>query len=289
MNSPDKPLQMRIEKQETYKPSKIELHFFRHSIKESFGVSGAGATVPLSPVGRELAKANAFENVNLGQAVAFGSPRIRTQETAGFMLSGGLDNITGEETLDELKDKLNADILVGSKIGVDNRLDFTDIEETPVGESNYNASRENVYTKHLVENSDRIAKESGDISGADYSSKASDIAKIIEKYIKISPRWHELSNDKSKNYTDKLERYFCSHQGVLESFLAKVIEKDDGIEARDAFVNMAGHQGFDYTEGYTVIIENQNNSPKIFVEYKTEKGEIKKEITPEIIRNIIEG
>ena len=85
--------------------SKIELRFFRHSKKES---SGHGHQVKLSPEGRMLAKEKSPAEININQAIAFASPRVRAQETAGFVLAGSQDVITGDESLVELKEKLGS-------------------------------------------------------------------------------------------------------------------------------------------------------------------------------------
>ena len=62
---------------------------------------------------------------DLNQAVAFGSPRKRAQQTSAYAMAGkSLDTITGSESLEELKEKIDKDLKVGSKIGSDPRLDF---------------------------------------------------------------------------------------------------------------------------------------------------------------------
>ena len=65
-----------------------------------------------------------YDDIN--QSMAFGSPRKRTQETASLIMSGKLEEITGTETLEELKEKLDKDLPLksGSKIRVDGRLNF---------------------------------------------------------------------------------------------------------------------------------------------------------------------
>ena len=271
-----------LESKEKY-TSKIDLHFFRHSIKED----GNPLEAHLSDAGRRLAKEKAPQGVNPAQAVALGSSRIRTQETAGFMMAGSGDDITGAESLKELRQKIDKQQKVGSKIGVDDTLNFTDDPNSPLGKVLFGASAKGTYFKTLVEDSDRIAKRIEDTSGATYSKKAAQIAQIIEKYITIAPRWNKLVEEKSNQYTPNLERYLSTHQGMQESFLAKLIEKTDGISARDAFVDMVGHQGFDYIEGFDVAIETGSNGRKIYVTYKTKKGEIKKEVSEELIREII--
>ncbi|MEJ0002183.1 MAG: hypothetical protein WDN09_03360 [bacterium] len=278
-----------IEKKEL-KPAKIELHFFRHSIKGSDNVALPNdAAVTLSQEGRDLAVEKSFVDANLDQSVAFGSSRVRTQETAGFMLAGKEDDITGAESLDDLRAKIDKDAEVGSKIGIDKRLDFTDSDDTPGGKALNEAYARGEYVKHMVETSDTLSKETGDSSGANYSYKASQIARIVDKYVHVLPRWQELVNDPAKNYSESLERYLSTHLGMSEAFLAKVVEVTEGAEMRDAFVAMIGNKGFDYLEGFEVDIEKKNGIETITVKYKTDKGEMTKELSSEQLNAIIQS
>ena len=151
-------LQNKIESHEL-KPAKIELHFFRHSIKESNDVALPNdESVKLSQAGKNLAIDKSFDDVNLSQAIAFGSPRVRTQESALYMMTGNEDDITGTETLEELKQKVNRDLSIGSKIGVDKRLNFSDSKDTPVGKAMNEAYVRGDYVRFMVEESDESVK-----------------------------------------------------------------------------------------------------------------------------------
>lgn len=278
MNSFEKS-QNKIEIEEL-KPAKIALHFFRHSIKESNDVTLPNdEMVKLSQAGKDLAIEKSFDDVNLSQAVAFGSPRIRTQETAMLMMSGQEDGIDGTETIEELKEKLNKDLKVGSKIGVDERLNFTDSNDTPVGRAMNDAYSRGEYVKFMVQESDKLAKETDDESGANYSAKAAQVAKIIEKYISIAPRWQKLVSDESKNYTDTLERYMGTHASIGEAFLAKVIEVTEGLEARNDFINKYPN-GFTYLQGFEVeILKNNEENIPVKILFETEDGKVERELT----------
>jgi len=264
MSTESKPV---IENKEKY-TSKIDLHFFRHSIKESDEIGANTQAIRLSSEGRKLAVEKSPKDVNLSQAIAFGSPRVRAQETAGFVMAGSSGDITGDETLDELKAKLNENIKFGSKIGVDRRLDFNDDPKNPVGKVLYEAYARGEYTKAIIEDSDRVALETGDNTGSHYSYKAGQMAKIVKKYLKIAPRWNQLVTDKDKKYKPVLERYLGTHQGMCESFIAKVIEKTEGLESRSAFVSAVGSQGFDYVEGFDIDIETKGaEEPSIKIKF----------------------
>jgi hypothetical protein len=270
------------------KPAKIELHFFRHSIKESNDVTLPNDdVVKLSQEGKDLAKENAFDNVNLDQAIAFGSPRIRTQETAILRMVGKNDTITGTESLEELKDIVNQDLKVGSKVGVDDRLNFTDSNETPVGRAVNDAYSRGEYLKYTVENSDKLAHETNDASGANYSHKAAQVAQILLKYVQVLPRWEELVSDPQKKYTDTLERYMGTHASISESFLAKLLEKTEGKESRDAFVEKYPN-GFTYLKGFDASIEtDQHGVLSVKISFELDGTKKEKVISEELIKEII--
>lgn len=273
------------------KNSKILLHFFRHSIKESDNVGSHDFGVKLSEEGRKLAKENSFNSKNLNQSVAFGSKRIRAQETTGFVMAGSKDDITGSESLEELKEKLNTNMKVGSKIGVDDRLNFNDSRDTPLGEKQYEAYDRGEYLKFIIEESDRVTKETGDKSKGNYSHKAAEIARIVGKYLKIGPNWNKLVADEGKGYTDTLERFMGTHQGMCESFLSKVIEKTDGLEERNNFMKAIGTQGFGYVEGFNTLIETINGIQHLKVSFNKEtqdgKYTFEKVVPVHILQEII--
>ena len=133
------------------------------------------------------------------------------------------------------------------------------------------AYRDKKYLKFLFENSDDLASELQFEGQTTYSRQASAVAEIIEKYVKICPRWNQLVHDDGKKYTDTLERFFGTHQGVIESFLAKVIEHTKGEKEKDKFLEILKNQGFDYVEGYDVeIISRNDETSQIRLYYKKE-------------------
>jgi broad specificity phosphatase PhoE len=265
-----------IESQEALK-AKIELHFFRHDEKES-DKTKSDTEVRLTEEGRLHAASLSNPDTNLNQSVAFGSPRKRTQETAGLVMSGHQDPITGTENLEELKSKLNADLGYGSKVNVDSRLDFFLNESGPYLEEGLKAFKEGYFLKWLVEESDQKFKEQNIKEGYfSYSNQARQIAQIIEKYLKVLPRWKELVNDRTKSYEPELERFLGTHQTVSECFLAKVIELTQGVEERDKFVKALDNVGFDYAEGFEVDVEESDSGePTLRIRFKKESEDPEK-------------
>jgi broad specificity phosphatase PhoE len=265
-----------LESQEKLK-AKIELHFFRHGEKES-DKTKSDQEVRLTEDGRKYAASLSDTDTNLAQSVAFGSSRKRTQETAGLVMSGANDEITGTETLEELKAKLNAGLGYGSKITSDKDLDFYLPESGQYYDDFVQAFKEGRILKWLVEESDAKMEEySVEEGNSSYKNQARQIARIVEKYLKVLPRWKELVNDETKGYEPALERFLGTHQSVSESFLAKVIELTHGVEERDRFVQSLGNAGFDYAEGYEIDIEESDSGePTLRIRFKKESEDPEK-------------
>lgn len=283
-----------IEEKEDY-TSKIELSFFRHGEKED-NKSKSDLDIELTEAGKKQAVEKS-DTKDIDQSLAFGSPRIRAQETAAFVMSGGEDNVTGEESLEELKEKLGEVLSVGTRVGIDKRLDFNVDFGSEYGKIALEYFKKGEYLKFLVEQSDRLAEETRD-EGFTYLRGASNIASIIDKYIRVAKRWDELAQDKQKGYSDTLERFFGTHLGVNESFLAKIIEETKGIEERDKFVLTLDNQGFDFTEGFNVeILNKSSDEPVVRISYnkETREGneketifEFNEEVSVNLIRSIID-
>lgn len=272
--------------------SKIELHFFRHGESEP-AVEGNDEGRELTQKGKEQAIAKSKEDTKLEQAIAFGSPRERAQQTAGFIMAGENEVITGDESLDELKDKLESSLKIGKKIAIEERLDYSEDVSTEYYKQIWEHIRNGDILKFLVSESDKAAKELGDDKTLTYSKSARQIAEIIKKYLTISPRWNELVVDKTKNYSDTLERFMGTHQTVPESFLAKIIEKTKGVEERDKFIEILDNKGFDYTEGFDLEILSTSSGPAIRIYYKRTRDKeepyiFDQEVNIELIDQIID-
>lgn len=148
------------------------------------------------------------------------------------------------------------------------------------------------FLKFLIEESDRMAEECGDDKSSTYSRQAAGIAQIVEKYVGIAPRFDSLVRE--KGYDDELRRLFGSHGGVLESFVAKVIEKTRGREELGRFVGAVGKQGFGFGEGFRIDIESQEGKgsvARISYERQGETPEgsfaFSEQIDPALLQDII--
>jgi hypothetical protein len=269
--------------------STIDLRFFRHAEKES-DKSKSDEEIELTETGRKQAVEKS-EDKDISQAVAFGSTRKRTQQTAGLVMGGQLDEITGNESLDELKEKLNNELKVGSKIGADKRLDFDIDFSTDFGKKALEAVKNGEYLKFLVEQSDTLAESFKNTATETYSGMAGRVAEIVKKYLTIASRWDKLVQDRDKNYEDTLKRFLGTHQGIGESFLAKVIEQTKSKAERDAFVSALGNQGFNFAEGFDIKIETvDDKTQNIRISFKKEKdGRVIFEYDEIVPREVIES
>ena len=230
-------------------PAHIKLSFFRHSIKGGAHPLG-DQYVELTPEGRQLAQEKYSSESNPDQSLAFGSECVRAQETALIKMTGQT-----AESFEELVADTNAEHTYGSRVGVDPRLDFMDNAATLVGQSNIEAAGRKEYVREIILQSDQRALETGDASGANFSHKAAQVARIVQKYADLRERWQQLVNDENKTYEPTLERQLGTHQGIGESFLAKLAQKTENTELYHRLLEEKPN-GFDFVEGFEVDISN---------------------------------
>ena len=272
--------------QEEYS-SRIVLKFMRHDEKSKVEPGQPDERVKLTEKGRKHARGlSKFEN--MPQTVGFGSPFDRAQETAGQVMAGDALSLTGEEPLSDLKNIIDADLKYGTKLGVDSRLGFFIDKSTEYGKAANDAFGKGQWLPFLTEKSDELAQESGDDKSSTYSRMAAGVAEIVNKYLAAAPRFDSLVKD--KGYEKDLNRFFVSHQGVLESFLAKIVEKTQGKQELGYLIKALNNQGFAFAEGFEMDIEMQNGEPKIKVSYKKE-GEhpfkFHETVSEELLKEII--
>src|SRR3989344_5189653 len=135
--------------------SKIELHFFRHSIKET-DKTKPDADIQLTEEGRMLAKSKA-ESGDLSQSLVYGSPKKRTRQTAGLVMAGSQEGVTGQESLEELIAKLDQGLQYGTKVGTERLLEFNDDITTTYGQEILGAYKRGEALSWLVHKSDQTA------------------------------------------------------------------------------------------------------------------------------------
>jgi len=253
--------------------SRVLLHFTRHGEKAS-DPGKKNEEQRLTPKGRLEGLAKGRQR---GQgektSVAFGGLE-RSQEIAGFEMAGAhlAEEITGEETLEELRVKLDQDLKFGTRLGVDRRLGFEYHDET------YEKIKDQAYAQNrglefFVKESDRLASELKDNKSTTYSRSAASVAELLGKYIAIASRFDEIVSDEKnrQQYGSVLERFMGSHNAVIDCFLCKLVEKLKGSEERDKLIAVLGRQGFAPTEGFEVEIDTLANQQPPIVRLKYHK------------------
>lgn len=278
------------EQLERMRESKIVLHFMRHGKPESLQDSGTDEERHLSDEGMKQARSKANKQQNLRQSIAYGSPRLRSQETAGYVMAG--DSLGEDIEPKDIKYILNEDINVGSKIGTKEELNFNvgSPDFAKEADKSYGEGR---YLEFIINESDALAVQLRDKEATTLSVQAGNIAEIVMKYVEASSRWNQLVNDPEKKYDENLDRFLGSHQGVIESFLCKAVS-DNKLKADLIASSLSLKGGFDFVEGITIDIVQKDSSdePEIILEFskKTEDGlnfDLKEKISMEKIKKII--
>lgn len=267
--------------------TKIILEFMRHGEKDPNKTEPiqTDEEVRLTEKGRKMAQDKGKEfDPQSEVSLAWGSPKQRTQETA---LHAMLPEISENATLEEMKEIIKEEQKVGKKIAEDSRLSFT--LEGPAGKEMLQAFKEGKYLQFLIESSDKRAIELGDKISSTYFRYAGNIAEILNRYTKVGDNFNKIASSKDdyEKFGNQLERYLVTHQGVAEGFVAKVLEKTQGAEKRDEFINSVGG-GFKETEGIHVEINNKGDEQEISITYSLNGNKETVKIDKELLEEIIE-
>ncbi len=286
-----------VEKELAEVESRVLLHFTRHGEKEKVpGVPNAEQL--LTPAGRMQALDKGKKRGKAHPtAMAMGSDILRAQQTAGFEMAGagGIDDITGEETLEELREKLDEGRKYGTRLGQDARIGFhfstdeyREIVERVVG-------KEKRGMRFMIDESNELAKKLGETGGYTYDEVSANFAKVIKKYVGVEKNFNTLvqTPEKKEEYGDTLERFLASHAGIMDTFLCKLIEKVKGVAEREKFVEALGGQGFDFAEGFDIEIDTLKDSPepsiRLSYERKDDDGNILFSFNEAVPMEVIDG
>lgn len=245
--------------------STVTLNMFRHDEKDGD---------KLTPAGRQHVIEEAMKRFGADNphSVAFGSPQKRSQETALLAMSGkNLDTelVTNYTSVAELEQAVNEETGTtqrgyGSKLGVRDNLNFK--FEGPIMDQIKQAMKDKRYFEWLAAEADASIKP-GDEKNWNLNRQAGNIAAEIMKYVQVGKNFDKLVEQKPE-VGNKLDRFLGSHSGVLESFLARVVEKTHGQTEREKFVKVIP-DAFDYFEGFTAEITTKNagDEPTVHIKY----------------------
>ncbi len=270
--------------------TKIILEFMRHGEKEpnKEEPKKAEKEIRLTKKGRtQAAEKGKGLNPQSEVSLAWGGPKKRTQETALRVMLANEEKIDPDVSLEEMEEIIAEELKEGKKLKEDEKLNF-DLSGLE-GKELLAAFMEGKYLPFLIESSDKRAIETGDIKSSTYSRYAGNIAEIISRYAKIGNNFNRIvsKTDKYEKFGNQLERYLGSHQGVVEGFVAKVLEKTQGKEKRDEFIKSVGG-GFKETQGIRVEIANSGIEQKILITYNINGNAETLDIGKDIIEEIIQ-
>ncbi len=276
-------------------PASIRLEFFRHDAKAKEATAGAregDMGIRLTPEGRQHAtEVGKTKDPQPETSISYGSPRERSQETALRHMLANEEGITGDTSLEDIRKLVGSGMEYGKKDLETSRLDF-DMDKNKefhdVAFDHYLQKKD--FLPWLHSESDELARTLSDKEDSTYSRMAGNVAELVDKYVKIFPRWQEIvKNNKDKpekyaQFNNELQRYLGSHQGVTESFLMKVIEKADGPTAVEDFISsLDSKNGFGFSEGFSVEITGEEN-PQLTVRFRDKEWQVSPELIHEIIR-----
>jgi len=278
---------------ELEKKSTIRLEFFRHDEKTKESTAGPRPddnTVRLTAIGRAHAlEAGKNKNHHPEVAVAFGSPRERSTETALLQMLANDKGISDRMNLEEIENYINKQSAVGKKEARTKLLDFY----TEQGSEYHKLYYDHYLVKKdalnfIWKESDDLVKDNKDLNSLSYSRQAGNIAEIIQKYIHIFPQWQKIikeSPEKYQKFDNEMQRFFGSHQDVLEPFLMKIIEKTQGAKSVEEFIkDLPDKNGFGYSEGFSADIVEKNSNIVINLKFKNREWSIAPELLTQIIK-----
>lgn len=266
--------------------TRVVLEFMRHGQKEN-DKTKANKELGLSEEGRIQADAKGEKlRPQTEMAVGWGSPKGRTQETVyrAMLAEKGL---SPEASLEEIEKIVSQELKVGKKMTVDERLDFN--VKGPVGQEVLDAFKAGRGLAYTIFESDRRAVETGDKESSTYTRFAANIAELIVRYLKVSENFNRMASqtDKYEKFGNQLERYLGTHQTIVESFLAKILEKIYGSEKKEEFVKNIG-EGFKETQGIRVEIVKKGQAQKIIITFEINNQKETLEIEEDLLKDIIE-
>jgi phosphohistidine phosphatase SixA len=292
------PLPEKAEQKEVLVTPSIRLEFFRHSKQGPQTEGMQEYQRRLTEDGRAMAtEAGKTREPNPEMGLVYGSPRERSQETAYRQILANQEEVKSDSSLEDIEELIKNELPVGQKKIIDERLNFNWDGSQKFNEVSMKHFTETKDTlKFLVEESDDLVVEAKDKVSSSYSRCAANTAEIIQKYLKILPNWEkavQLDNNREeqdkKDYAknnNELQRFLGSHGATVENFILKLIDKTEGREAVLKFIeNLPDKNNFQFNDGYSVCLHNENNNPKIEVTYHDLAWSIEPKLLDEFIND----
>lgn len=253
--------------------SKIILQFMRHGKAPKTELrDGVETKIPdekrqLTPAAKEQARQKGKKlKIQPEISIARGSPRQRSQETALRALVSGDETISAIQDFRKMREVIGKKMKYGNKIIADPRLNFIDNLDKEATDEAYDKG---CYIEYLINESDNLARQNKDtVTTTTYTHQSGNVAELVKQYLKVGKQFNKIASSKSdyEKYGNQLERYFGTHAGIPESFLAKALEITGNLEQRDKFVQ--SYKGaYKETEGMRLEVINQGENQKIIIHY----------------------
>jgi len=142
----------------------------------------------------------------------------------------------------------------------------------------------------LVNESDDMVKELGDLEDHSYSRFAANLAELIKWHIEEKfPQWERIYSKKQDKYQNKTEaqRFLGSHSLILDSFIMKLIEKVEGREKLDRFLEdwLSETNITELGENFSAMIERINDEIAIKVNFRNKSWKFGLDIIEDIIND----
>jgi hypothetical protein len=266
----------------------LEFLAHRHSIKGG-KVEGGDNAVRLSQEGILLAVNNSIALTRRTSADA--SERLRTQETAGYIMLGG--NLEANEDAQPSLKSLRAAVNVARGIDSDKTSDINPIRIRPemdfdssafydkapedrseFGKQLVQAFTDGVYLDFKV-NSNRIASENSDETVETTRVVSGRFARLITKKLEAYKRLLSAESRiqtfrQSQENTDDFTRIMVSHQGNIESFYIEVLRAMYGNDEEvSRFANAIGGNGMIELSGFKLRVDPILNSNSDIIDFQT--------------------
>ena len=273
--------------------SKVVIELMRHGKREKHPdqAQDGGPRLPLTSAGRAQADARGEAlHPQSEVALGWGSPRDRARETA-YRVMLASEEIGSEDTLEEIEAKIAEELRYGKKMIADERLDFHD--NGPIAAAGVAAYHAKQYMPWVIERSDVDALAEHDTGSSTYTRMAGNVAELVLREASAGKAFNRIASqtDKYEATGNRLESYMGTHQGIAESFVAKILEEVQGDAAKKEFLDSVG-SGFNETEGAHIEIINKGQNDQVIrmtYKLKDDSGEREEsvEFGVDVLRKII--
>ena len=269
----------------------IRLEFFRHDEFDKEDPTKKNREKILTQNGRRHAiEVGKTRNPHPEVGLVYNSPRVRTTDTALRQMLANEPEISENDTVEDIINKVRQKMPMGKKNIESESLNYNYGGSKAYMEAimSHVSQSQDVLTFMLKESDAFCLKEYDSISNC-YTRTAGKVAELVQKYIRVLPRWNQLTKEKPEQYAkfnNELQRFFGSHQMVPPCFLMKAIEKTEGPEAVWHLIESKelDKNGLRFSEGFSVVIAPKGDSATVEITFHDKHWTLTPEQVDEIIQ-----